>query len=80
VPPTTTFGKDYSLEITGHGSTATVYHGYDPFSDRDVAIKLSRQPIGLEDARPTRKLFYNEAQSASSLVHPGIVRLLDAGE
>ena len=77
---TTAFGKDYGLKITGHGSTETVYQGYDPFSDRDVAIKLSRQPIGREDARPTRKLFYNEAQSARSLVHPGIVRLLDAGE
>jgi serine/threonine protein kinase len=80
VHSTTTFGKDYGLKITGHGSTETLYQGYDPSSDRDVSIKLSRQPIGRKDARPTRKLFYNEAQSAGSLVHPGIVRLLDAGE
>ena len=77
---TTKFGKYFGLEVAGRGNTATVYHGYDPFSDREVAIKVSGRSLDDHEDRLTRKLFYNEAQTAGRLVHPHIVRLLDAGE
>ena len=74
-------GKYYGLGIVGRGSTAIVYRGYDPFTDGQVAIKVSKSKLGKSPAdRLIRKLFFNEAQTAGALVHSNIVRVLDAGE
>lgn len=74
--------KYHVLDVVGSGSMGTVYTAYDSFSDRDVAIKVCA--MGPEDVKGedalTRNLFLNEAQIASSLDHPNIVRILDAGE
>lgn len=60
----------------------TVYVGYDPFADRDVAIKVCTLPgRGDENAaRMARKLFFNEAHTAGALDHPNILKVFDAGE
>ena len=75
-------GKYYALEVVGSGNMAIVYRGYDPFSDREVAIKVSHEKLEAMNfpGTLTRKLFFNEAQAAGALVHPNIVRVLDAGE
>ncbi len=62
---------------------AVVYTGFDPYQNRDVAIKVcdprdttspSHNPI------VTRKLFFNEARTAGELDHPNILKILDAGD
>ena len=59
----------------------TVYRGRDPFTGQEVAIKVCSTSVdSKQDDRLTRKLFYNEAQTAGALRHPNIVRVLDAGD
>jgi eukaryotic-like serine/threonine-protein kinase len=59
----------------------TVYQAYDPFADRDVAIKVAHQHFVSqdEDGARFRKLFFNEAHAAGVLTHPSILSLFDAG-
>lgn len=75
-------GKYHIVGIAGEGNMGIVYVGYDPFADRDVAIKVC---TGLEEGdgarrRMARKLFFNEAHTAGALEHPHILKVLDAGE
>ncbi len=76
------FGKYHVVGLAGRGNMGVVYLGYDPFADRDVAIKVSTVKENLEDtaARQARKLFFNEAHMAGLLDHPNILKILDAGE
>jgi serine/threonine protein kinase len=74
-------GKYPVLGIAGRGNMGVVYTGYDPFSDRDVAIKVCSLEGDQESTnRVARKLFFNEARMAGLLDHPNILRVLDAGE
>ncbi|MFG6402539.1 PASTA domain-containing protein [Microbacterium sp. P04] len=57
---------------------ASVYSGYDLTLDRPVAIKILRRELAEDAAFRTR--FRLEAQSASRMAHPTIVRVFDAGE
>ncbi len=75
-------GKYHIVGIAGQGNMGVVYVGYDPFADRDVAIKVC---TGLDKGneatrRMARKMFFNEAHTAGALEHPNILRVLDAGE
>ncbi|MDX1513558.1 MAG: serine/threonine-protein kinase, partial [Gammaproteobacteria bacterium] len=76
------FGKYHVLGLAGRGNMGVVYLGYDPFADRQVAIKVSAAPDPLDgtSSRLARKLFFNEAHMAGVLEHPNILRILDAGE
>jgi serine/threonine protein kinase len=76
------FGKYHVVGLAGRGNMGIVYLGYDPFADRDVAIKVSLIKENLEDtaARLARKLFFNEAHMAGLLDHPNILKIFDAGE
>ena len=38
-------GKYELVRVIGHGATATVYLGRDPFAQRDVAIKVASPDI-----------------------------------
>ena len=65
-------------EIIGSGGMATVHRGYDLTLGREVAIKildpeLARDPV-------FRNRFRLEAQAASRMSHPSIVRVFDAGD
>jgi serine/threonine protein kinase len=75
-------GKYHIVGLAGHGNMGTVYVGYDPFADRDVAIKVCSVPDQVDEAaaRMARKLFFNEAHTAGALDHPNILKVLDAGE
>ncbi len=65
-------------DIIGHGGMAKVYRGYDLTLGRDVAIKVLDPELARDTAFRTR--FRLEAQAASRMSHPTIVRVFDAGE
>lgn len=76
------FGKYHVQGVAGRGNMGMVYLGYDPFGDRDVAIKVSSGLDHLNEnaSRVAKKLFFNEAHMAGVLDHPNILKILDAGE
>lgn len=63
------------------GSMGIVYLGYDPYVDRQVAIKvaLSEALNDPDSGKRYRKLFFNEAHTAGKLTHPNIISIHDAG-
>ncbi|MEZ3161849.1 Stk1 family PASTA domain-containing Ser/Thr kinase [Microbacterium sp. BWT-B31] len=65
-------------EPIGRGGMATVYRGYDLTLGRQVAIKILDRELANDNAFRTR--FRLEAQAASRMAHPAIVRVFDAGE
>lgn len=71
-------GRYAISEFIGQGGMATVYRGTDTKLGRDVAIKVMR--ASLADDEQFRNRFRQEAQSASRLAHPSIVRVFDAGD
>lgn len=65
-------------EVIGEGGMAKVYRGYDLTLGRDVAIKILKPELARDTAFRTR--FRLEAQAASRMSHPSIVRVFDAGD
>jgi eukaryotic-like serine/threonine-protein kinase len=65
-------------ELIGRGGMASVYRGYDVTLGREVAIKVLKHDLAVDTAFRTR--FRLEAQAASRMSHPAIVRVFDAGE
>ncbi|WP_439591189.1 Stk1 family PASTA domain-containing Ser/Thr kinase [Microbacterium sp.] len=78
VQPRVLSGRYRVDEIIGRGGMATVYRGYDLTLGRDVAIKILDKDLATDNAFRTR--FRLEAQAASRMAHPTIVRVYDAGE
>ena len=74
-------GKYQVLREIGRGSMGTVYLGYDPYADRQVAIKVAHaeQLNDEEGGERYRKMFFNEAHTAGRLTHPNIIGIYDAG-
>jgi eukaryotic-like serine/threonine-protein kinase len=73
-------GKYKVIAKLGEGATSTVYRGRDPFTGRDVAIKLMF-PQALKDSADGahyRQMFLNEAGLAGKIDHPHIVGIYDA--
>ncbi len=73
-------GKYEIIKQIGRGATSAVYQAYDPFQNRQVAVKLVL-PEALGDkqrGRRYRKLFVTEASLANKLDHPHIVAIYDA--
>lgn len=69
-------GRYQIREWLGGGGFGQVYRAYDPRLDREVALKVLRDP------RPSARVmerFFREARAAAQLNHPNIVTLLDAG-
>ena len=64
--------------LIGHGGMAKVYRGYDVTLGREVAIKILDPDLARDTAFRTR--FRLEAQAASRMSHPSIVRVFDAGD
>lgn len=65
-------------EVIGRGGMSNVYSGRDERLGRQVAIKLLRSSLASDPVFRTR--FKQEAQAASRMAHPTIVRVYDAGE
>src|SRR5262249_39981889 len=60
----------------GAGASGEVYEGLHEALDRPVAIKVIK--LAAKDRALVRTRFLREARLAASLVHPGIVQVLDA--
>jgi len=73
-------GKYEILKELGRGATSVVYKAYDPFQDREVAVKaVYPEALGDDEhGRRYRKLFVTEASLAGKLAHPHIVAIYDA--
>jgi serine/threonine protein kinase len=74
-------GKFDIVRELGRGSMAVVYMGYDPFMDRNVAVKVAlpkylRDP---ETGPQFKKMFFNEARIAGMLDNKFILPVYDAG-
>jgi serine/threonine-protein kinase len=63
--------------LLGKGGHAWVYHGYDQFLDRHVAIKVIPNPP--EPGRDLRERAQLEARVLCRLQHPNVVHVIDAG-
>lgn len=66
------------VRLLGRGGMGTVYEGVDEALDRRVAVKvLNHELCSLAE---WRLRFLNEARTANSIGHPGIVAVHEAGE
>jgi eukaryotic-like serine/threonine-protein kinase len=63
----------------GRGACGVVYKGFDPFVQRDVAVKIALQDAGARSDLSHERAFFAEARAAGMLQHPNIVSLYDAG-
>jgi len=74
-----TLGGRYVLERrVGQGGSSDVYRARDTRLDRLVSVKILNDEWASD---PTfRNRLAKEAKSVAALTHPGIVRILDAGE
>jgi serine/threonine protein kinase len=68
--------------VLGRGAMGVVHRAYDPFVDREVAVKELVLPPDLPPhaAEDAVARFYNEARAAGRLSHPCIVTVYDVGE
>ena len=73
-------GKYPVVRHLGSGATSEVYLCHDPFTERDVAVKLVSAALFNDPERGKlyRKLFVTEASLAGKLQHPHIVQIYDA--
>jgi eukaryotic-like serine/threonine-protein kinase len=75
-------GKYVIREELGRGTAGVVYKSYDPFVQRDVAVKVARhqgEEAGPPEDTEEGRAFFSEARAAGLLQHPHIVSLFDAG-
>ena len=69
-------GRFQLRERLGDGGFGQVFRAYDPRLDRDVAVKVLKQP------NPSERImerFFREARAVARLDHPNIVAVYDAG-
>ena len=63
----------------GRGACGVVHKGFDPFVQRDVAVKIALSDGGHGGTKSDDRSFFAEARAAGMLQHPHIVSLYDAG-
>jgi serine/threonine protein kinase len=75
-----TIGKYEVIKLLGEGATSAVYLAHDPFTGRQVAVKLILEAAlgDKEHGRRYKKLFVTEASLAGKLSHPHIASIFDA--
>ena len=74
------FGKYELKNLLGKGTSGSVYHAVDTFSNDEVALKVI-DPAVFQDPElgaVLRKQFLKEASLAGKLHHPHIASILDA--
>lgn len=71
-------GRYQLTKLIGSGGMADVYVAHDSVLGRKVAIKILNEELAANKKFSQR--FKQEAKSASSMDHPNIVQVLDAGE
>lgn len=77
---TNRIGKYEIRRLLGEGATSAVFLAWDPFRQRDVAIKQLFPEVVSDQQRGRlyRQLLLNEAALAGKLAHPHIVQIYDA--
>ena len=76
-----TLGKYEIKRQLGRGAMGTVYEGWDPIIERQVAIKTVNLPDASDpETEEALARFRREAQAAGRLTHPNIVGVFDYGE
>jgi len=65
-------------DLIGQGGMSSVYKGVDKKLGRQVAIKIMKAELSNDPV--FRERFKQEAQAASRMAHPTIVRVFDAGD
>ena len=74
-------GKYEIKRQLGKGAMGTVYEGWDPIIERQVAIKTVNLPDATDpETEEALARFRREAQAAGRLTHPNIVGVFDYGE
>lgn len=63
-------------ERLGEGAFGAVYLAYDTELERRVAIKMPREGRMRPDSLPA---FFREARAASTIQHPGVIRVYEVG-
>jgi len=79
--PMEQIGKYEVKRLIGEGATSEVYLCRDPFSNRDVAVKVVFEDRLKDDgdaAKLYKKLLVTEASLVGKLQHPHIVQIFDA--
>ena len=71
-----TVGRFQLRDLLGDGGFGHVFKAYDPRLDRDVALKILKQP---EPSERVMQRFFREARAAARLTHPNIVAVHDSG-
>ena len=71
-----TLGRFQLRERLGDGGFGQVFLAFDPRLDRDVALKVLKQP---DPNERVMERFFREARAAARLDHPNIVAVHDAG-
>src|SRR5687768_920254 len=81
-PLPTQIGRYQVVRLIGVGAMGRVLLAHDPILDRDVAVKLLRDDLGLteEQQRTLLDRMRQEARAAARVSHPNIVALHDMGE
>ena len=69
-------GRFQLRERLGDGGFGQVFRAYDPRLDRDVALKVLKQP---DPSERVMERFFREARAVARLDHPNIVAVHDAG-
>src|SRR5258706_9372747 len=72
-------GKYVIRGVLGKGAMGLVYRAYDPFLEREVALKTMMEQIQAGDTG-AKERFYREAKAAAKLKHKHIVTIYDMGE
>ena len=74
-------GKYAIRRVLGKGAMGTVYLGFDPDIEREVAIKTIRKDLIDQELVPEfMARFRNEARAAGRLHHPNIVGVYEYGD
>jgi eukaryotic-like serine/threonine-protein kinase len=73
-----TIGRFQIIRELGRGGFGIVFLAYDPKLNRNVALKVPRAEVLVTPE--LRQRFVREARAASSLDHPNLVQVYDAGE
>ncbi|WP_333842052.1 serine/threonine-protein kinase [Pelomicrobium sp.] len=73
-------GKYKVIRELGRGSTCRVYLAQDPFTDREVAVKVISPQLqkGARESKRFMRAFMSEATLAGRLKHPHIAAIYDA--
>lgn len=77
-PMQVSLGRYQLRERVGRGGFATVYRGWDPMLQRQVAIKVPH--LELLDDQGFRERWLREARAAAQLRYPGIVPIFEVGQ